>query len=818
MPRRPKSLLAKLGASKAPRRPVPWWFRLVVPVLSPVVFFLLLELILRVTGFGSPTFFLLAANHHGQEVFVQNNRFGWRFFGPDQAPQPACFAFPQKKATNTIRIFVFGESAAFGDPQPEFGLPRLLQATLNLRYPGTRFEVINAAMTGINSHTVLSIARDCAQAEGDIWVIYMGNNEIVGPFGTGTIFGPQAPALALVRGSLALKSTRTGQLLDQALRLIERSTAGAEQSEWGGMMMFLNNQVRADDPRLDRTHQHFERNLEDILQAGRKCGAGIVVSTVAVNLKDCAPFASAPRPGLKESDRAKWKELYQHGIETQQARRWTEAAGWFDQAAQLDDSVAELQFRRATVALAAGDFAVAQRLFALARDLDTLRFRCDGPLNAITRRAAAAHPDERILLADAEAVFARQSHGGLPGDNYFYEHVHLTFEGNYLLARTLAEEVEKLLPDRFRHGAAPQPWPTPEDCARRVAWTDATRLAGLTEIQGRLHDPPFIHQLDHGEQVRRLAEQVSRLRLVADASSDLMEPLFSEALTAAPEDPVLYSQHAAWLAASGDLTNAVRSARRTLELLPHSAEAWGQLGHVLVQQEQFREAAEAFAAAFRCDPDNFWALQNLAQAHAKLGRHGDAMREYRRAIRMKPRFGMAYFGLGQLLEAEGRKAEAEENFRLALKHRLHRAAELTTLARFCHQRGWLADAVTNYLDAIKLNGSEASLHLGAGQCLAALGRPAEAAPYFAEASRLAPRSAEACFLLGLDLGRQGKAAEAGEQFAEAVRLKPELIEARVNLGVALINQGREAEALGQFEEVLRQSPTNAVALRYLRKE
>jgi tetratricopeptide (TPR) repeat protein len=816
MPRRPDSSLAKAGAPKVNRPPVPWWFRLVVPVLSPLLFFLLVELILRLAGFGSPTSFLLPATHDGQEVFVQNNRFGWRFFGPDQSPQPACFAFPQKKPTNTVRVFVFGESAAFGDPQPEFGLPRVLQAMLNLRHPGTRFEVINAAMTGINSHTVRSIARDCARADGDIWVLYMGNNEIVGPFGTGTIFGPRAPALSLVRGSLALKSTRTGQLLDRVLGLLERSSP--EKSEWGGMMMFLHNQVRADDPRLDTTHQHFEQNLTDILRAGRDSGAGIVVSTVAVNLKDCAPFASAPRPGLNEGDRAKWKELYERGIDAQQARQLPEAAAWLDRAAQLDDSVAELQFRRATVALASGDTAGAQRLFTLARDLDTLRFRCDRPLNAITRRVAAAHPDDRILLADAEAVFARQSHAGLPGHNYFYEHVHLTFEGNYLLARTLAEEVERLLPERLRLDAAAQPWPAPEDCARRMAWTDATRLAGLTEIQGRLHDPPFTHQLNHGEQVRRLAEQANRLRLAADASANLMEPLFSEALAAAPDDPVLSSQHAAWLAASGDLTNAVRSARRTLELLPHSAEAWGQLGQILVQQGQFGEAAEAFAAAFRVDPDNFWALQNLAQAHAKLGRRDEAMREFRRAIRLKPRFGMAYFGLGQLLEAEGRTAEAEKSYRLALKHRLHRAAELATLARFCHQRGWLAEAVTNYLDAIKLNASEASLHLGAGQCLAALGRPAEAAARFAEASRLAPRSAEARFLLGLDLGRQGKADEAGEQFAEAVRLKPELIEARVNLGLALINQGREAEALAQFEEVLRQSPTNAVALSYTRKE
>ena len=39
------------------------------------------------------------------------------------------------------------ESAAFGDPQPEFGLCRVLEALLEGRYPEQHFEVINTAMT-----------------------------------------------------------------------------------------------------------------------------------------------------------------------------------------------------------------------------------------------------------------------------------------------------------------------------------------------------------------------------------------------------------------------------------------------------------------------------------------------------------------------------------------------------------------------------------------------------------------------------------------------------------------------------------------------
>ena len=43
-------------------------------------------------------------------------------------------------------------------------------------------------------------------------------------------------------------------------------------------------------------------------------------------------------------------------------------------------------------------------------------------------------------LLDAEALFATNGPPGGPGAELFYEHVHLTPEGNYLLARAVAGE------------------------------------------------------------------------------------------------------------------------------------------------------------------------------------------------------------------------------------------------------------------------------------------------------------------------------------------------------------------------------------------
>jgi tetratricopeptide (TPR) repeat protein len=819
--RKKKSAVSQANPEAGPAAKTPrvtgrkiWCFRLLVAIGVPIIFLGFVELILRLVGFGYPTAFLLSSLHDGQKNFVQNNQFGWRFFGAEMARTPFPIFIPQIKSSDTVRIFVFGESAAFGDPQPRFGLPHMLQAMLELRYPGTRFEVVNAAMTGINSNVILPIARDCADAGGDIWVIYMGNNEVVGPFGAGTVFGQQTPPLQLIHANLALKTTRTGQLVDALRRKIQKPPPG--KSEWGGMEMFLNQQVPADDPRMSVVYDHFAQNLEDIIRAGRRSGAGIVVSTVAVNLRDCAPFASAHRRDLSAADKARWEQIYQNGVAGQNAGRSQPAADYFREAAQIDDAVAELHFRQAGCALALGAVADAQKNFRAACDLDTLRFRCDGKLNSLIRLAVSNQADGRILLADAEQVFAEQSPDGLPGDDLFYEHVHLTFDGNYLLARTLAAQVVKLLPEQIAANVpANQPWPSLADCARRLAWSDWDRQAVLADIFIRVSDPPFTGQINHAAQVQSLQTSLEKL-IPATQPGGLKAAwqICEAAVAVAPEDPLLHEQLAALKQLSGDLAGAATTARRAIELLPSSSADWSQLGLILVQQQQFAEAATAFRRAIQLDPEDVWSMQNLAQSLAKLDRRDEAIHEYRQALAVKPRFGLAWLGLGEVLEGMGRKPEAEDCYRQALANRIHRASELTTLARFCESHGWFEAAATNFDDAIKLSPSDAMLYVDAGRNFAALKRHAEAEQRYARAVKLSPDLMQAHFLYGLELGRENKPSDAAGQFREAVRLMPDLMEARLNLGMALVNEKNYAGALAQFELVLQRNPTNAMALQY----
>ncbi len=241
-----------------------WLLRLALLVLSPLLLFGLLEAGLRLGGYGYPTGFFLGPDAHG--TCTTNYRFGWRFFPRPLArsPQP-CFL--SAKPAAAIRIFVLGGSAAMGMPDPSYNFGQILALMLRQRYPDLQFEVVNGAMTAINSYVTLEIARDCAARQPDLFVVYLGNNEVIGPYGPGTVFQRWSPSLRMVRGSLWVKSTRVGELLGEVVARF-RGNRG-EPRGWGGMEMFLNNTVAADDPRLTAVYDNYRRNLTDICRLAR---------------------------------------------------------------------------------------------------------------------------------------------------------------------------------------------------------------------------------------------------------------------------------------------------------------------------------------------------------------------------------------------------------------------------------------------------------------------------------------------------------------------------------------------------------------------
>jgi hypothetical protein len=90
------------------------------------------------------------------------------------------------RSDERLRVFVLGGSAAMGFPHKNHGVDRLLAAQLRALFPHKDVEVVNTAMTSVNSHVVYQVAQTLPPGSADVAVVLMGNNEVVGPYGPGT--------------------------------------------------------------------------------------------------------------------------------------------------------------------------------------------------------------------------------------------------------------------------------------------------------------------------------------------------------------------------------------------------------------------------------------------------------------------------------------------------------------------------------------------------------------------------------------------------------------------------------------------------------
>lgn len=754
-----------------------WLFRIAAATLPPLLLLVGLEFGLRLADYGYPTSFFVPARINGSNYFVTNDRFGFRFFPPTIARTPFALRMAAEKPANTYRIFLFGESAAQGDPDPTFGVGRYLEVLLRDRFPGTDFEVVCVAMTAINSHAILPIARECARLDGNLWVVYMGNNEMVGPYGAGTVFGPQSPRLPLIRASLAVKATKTGQLIEQIMARIV--TSAAAQKSWGGMSMFKDHQLRRDDPGRLRAYDNFSRNLEDILRTGRNAGVPVVLSTVASNLKDCAPFASLHRLALNENQRASWEQNYSAGVAREKAGDMGAALEWFTKAATIDSDFAELQFRVATCEQALSNAVAARRAFERARDYDALVFRADGVINQIITSAAERHALEGVVLLDSAEELATNSPGGVTGEELFYEHVHLNFAGNYLLAKLFAGKIAFQLPPAIAARNKGQ-WASADFCDRRLAVSLWDRHRVWQVNFSRVSEPPFTEQLNDVPRARRYMDRLEQFRSQMNAEAqEQSRAMYREALNAAPDDPSLRGNFAQLLGELGDLAAAVKEQQRVCELLPQSHAAFHKTGMLLVRQNHVEAAVEQFNHALALRSDYVPALNELGLILANRQKTVEAEQCFLNAVQINPGYAESYINLGFTRQSAGH----------------------------------LPDALVQYQVAARLQPDGPAAHFSQAVGLANERRSADAVKLFQAAVWMNPSFWQARYLLGVELALAEHVEEAEAQFAEVVRLRPDFAKAHLNLGVALAKRRKLDEALAEFRWALKLNPTNELAQR-----
>ncbi|MCL5280169.1 MAG: tetratricopeptide repeat protein [Planctomycetes bacterium] len=671
-----------------------WLFRVLVLLVLPILVCLLLELVLRAAGMGYPTGIAVPCRIDGRDYYCNNIRFGWRFFPKEMSRQTDPFVFPREKERNGCRIFILGESAAQGAPDGAYSFGRMLEVMLRKSYPEGRFEVITAALPAINSHAVYPIVRDCLGYDPDLFVVYMGNNEVVGPYGAGTIFSPLVGHLGLIRAGVLAKSARLGQLI---AGWAERLKNKARTPNWRGMEMFLGHRVGREDKALARVYRHFQANLEDIL--GRACGrrVPVVLCTVASNLRDCPPFASQHARTLSDEDRKKFEAFFASGKQAEDDKDFERALREYRTALRLDNDFAEVHFRMGQCYWQEARYEEARSSYLQALDYDALRFRADPQINKIIRDVGRKCRGRGVYFVDVPKVFSENSLHGVAGRELFYEHVHMTPQGNYLLAQAVFSELRRILP-KSAQGESDNPVKlvSQAECERSLGYTkwEEYRIHE-TVLNGFIKRPPFTNQAYQSERLEYFRDRMGSLQreLTTDAKREIAAQ-YRQAIAESPSDWWLYWKCAEFLSEMDpDPAAALPYYRQVERRIPHFAQVHERLGVCEGKLGQLDRAIESCEKSVALDPYHSYTRFHLGYAYQLKGNTEKAAEQYRTAVRLAPENGPAWNNLGGILYSKGDVLEAIAIYRKALEH-VHDFSDLNyNLAVLLQQQGNRPEAI-----------------------------------------------------------------------------------------------------------------------------
>jgi tetratricopeptide (TPR) repeat protein len=404
-----KPAAAKITETKSPKhesKPLsPEKLRLFkwLAILFPFVLIVLLELILRIFGYGIDT--SLFVKYPDDPNYMVMNHYASDKFFPDTsyATTGNREIFAINKAPNTIRFFVLGESTTIGFPfRPNGSFHRWLQYRLSHMYPDKNFEIINLSLTAVNSYTVLDFGRQLAQYSPDAVLIYTGHNEYYGALGIGstTYLGSNH---FLVETLIKLRGFKVVQLLNNCIDKIKRLFNSNSKTGARSMMevMAARQHIVNNSPDYKAGIQQFDKNMTELCSTLNEENIPVLLSTVESNEKDQPPFVS-------------------DGNEP------NSASGWF---------------RAGQAALKDSSFAIAKQDFDKAKELDQLRFRAPEAINDKIRKIAREFPN--VHLVDTKKLFEQYSPHGIIGKELVMEHVHPNLLGYAVMSEAFFEAIQR---------------------------------------------------------------------------------------------------------------------------------------------------------------------------------------------------------------------------------------------------------------------------------------------------------------------------------------------------------------------------------------
>ena len=400
-------------------------FRFLVFCL-PLCVFVLAEMLLRLLGFGGYPAFLREAGRlsSGETLCLVEPAASKPYFfaNPTRPGYADQTTFVMPKPADTVRIFLVGESAAKGYPQPRnLAMSSFLQAMLADVLPGRNVEVINMGTTAVASFPLVYMVKDALKFDPDLFVFYLGNNEFFGAYGTASLNAVGTMSPRVLRVWRALRGLAVTQALGSWLHGRPQENRTLMEEMIGRIV------IGKDSPLRKAAARNLAVNLGAMLDHLDAASVPAIVCTTAGNEAGLAPLGG-------------------------------------DVSGETNSSARAL-FLRAQELLTQGDREAAKATFLAARDADTMPWR---PTSATEEAVREAARQAGAVFCDVAEILRSESPDGVIGWEFMDDHVHLSLKGQARVAQAIAEAMTEL----------PPPWRiSPEALEGLADWkTHAQRL------------------------------------------------------------------------------------------------------------------------------------------------------------------------------------------------------------------------------------------------------------------------------------------------------------------------------------------------------
>ena len=259
--------------------------------------------------------------------------------------------------------------------------------------------------------------------------------------------------------------------------------------------------------------------------------------------------------------------------------------------------------------------------------------------------------------------------------------------------------------------------------------------------------------------------------------------LWTDTVAKRPDNARAHAALGAARFAAGELSPAISSLQRAVELDPRSAEARNNLASALHEAGRPAEAVPHFTAALALRPRVASTHYNFGNALLALGRPAEALAQQTQALLARPDFPEASCARADALSALGRLAEAIPHYRTALRGRPELAAAHFGLARALAQTGAPADALGHYETTARLVPDSREVHFNAAGAAIGLQRWPDAERHLRAALRLDSGLIDAHFALANVLAVTDRPADAIPHYEAVLKARPDFAEARANLEI-----------------------------------